>query len=176
MKYLHFLLILAAFGFAMFALAKTRLEITDRVRFIAAALAAYFCDLLIQAMRFLAVLALGAFLLTGCATQKPVIKTDSPVAVAGQSLNDAAQKALTAYAEYKEGDKDILWSLQTMFYAYRDSKPLVADVKALVASWTGSKGKPLAERLGILFGTSTGTPEEKMTALAQAATQAAAKP
>ena len=103
----------------------------------------------------------------------PIVVQPTTVATVGADLNTAATKVLETWVKYDKGDKNLLWSAMDMFYAYRDSKPIAADVKSLVSAWTGSKGKALSERLSILFGASSGTPAEKMTALAHAAETAA---
>lgn len=109
---------------------------------------------------------------SGCA-DVPTIQQDSPVAHVGQDLGADAIAAIADWAHVSTGGVDYAWAVSAGLDAYKDIAKTAADVKALVAVWTAGKGTALADRLALLFQTSSGTPAQKLAAIAQAARTAA---
>ena len=109
---------------------------------------------------------------TGCANA-PKIQSGSPVAKVGQDLGSAATQAFMDYMQFSAGNVNAAWAIGQAFDGYHAVINTSADVKAAVQAWTAGKGKPLADRLALLFENSSGTAQQKTAAIQAAAQQAA---
>jgi flagellar motility protein MotE (MotC chaperone) len=113
-----------------------------------------------------------AILFSGCATAP--LSTPAPAAAVASDVKAAAAQALEAYADYKAGNVNLLWSLSKGATAYQTLVKDASDIKALVQAWTGNTGdsQKLAARLARIFGTTP--PANAAAAIAEISTAVAA--
>jgi flagellar motility protein MotE (MotC chaperone) len=104
--------------------------------------------------RILSLCVCSVVLFAGCAAA-PTNATPSPAAVVASDVKAAAAQALEAYADYKAGNVNFLWSLSKGATAYQTLVKFPGDIKAVVKAWTGNTGdsQKLADRLGRIFAT-----------------------
>jgi hypothetical protein len=127
---------------------------------------------------FLIPLSVAAALgLSGCGMNTAGIAHSAAATVGTDVYSDVAA-AIQAYVELKAGNEDMAWSLAKGANALRDYVKTSADVKALVAAWTGNTGdsQTLLAKLSRVTGLTSLSPDDQAAVIASAAQDVASNP